>query len=250
MNIVVTAGNTIVPIDRVRCLTNIFTGRTGAGLAVHAHDMGHAVTFLTSQPEIIKKMAPVNIATSKRWSMQRYRTFEDLYQLMSEQAQSAKTDAIIHCAAVSDYLTAGVFAPTPNTTFDARSGLWGSMDNELPRMVDRVAGKIKSTEPEMWLRLVRAPKLVDLIRSAWGFRGILVKFKLEADVTEAQLLEIAEKSRVQSEAELMVANTLEGSAEVAYLLRPGHAVEKVDRNDLPARMLAVVEEIAAEKKRG
>ena len=30
MNLLVTAGNTQAPIDRVRCVTNVFSGRTGA----------------------------------------------------------------------------------------------------------------------------------------------------------------------------------------------------------------------------
>ena len=34
MKLFITAGNTQVAIDRVRCLTNIFTGRTGAGIAL------------------------------------------------------------------------------------------------------------------------------------------------------------------------------------------------------------------------
>jgi phosphopantothenate---cysteine ligase (CTP) len=47
MNLLVTAGNTQTPIDRVRCITNIFTGRTGAQVALEAHRRGHAVTHLT-----------------------------------------------------------------------------------------------------------------------------------------------------------------------------------------------------------
>ena len=31
MNLLITAGNTLAPIDRVRGLTNVFTGRTGGG---------------------------------------------------------------------------------------------------------------------------------------------------------------------------------------------------------------------------
>src|SRR5438034_5962598 len=46
MRILVTAGNTLVPIDRVRCITNIFTGRTGARIALHAQERGHDVTLL------------------------------------------------------------------------------------------------------------------------------------------------------------------------------------------------------------
>ncbi|GIW80734.1 MAG: hypothetical protein KatS3mg105_2541 [Gemmatales bacterium] len=37
MKILITAGNTLAPVDRVRCLTNIFTGRTGALVALEAH---------------------------------------------------------------------------------------------------------------------------------------------------------------------------------------------------------------------
>ena len=33
MNILITAGNTHAPIDRLRVITNVFTGRTGAHLA-------------------------------------------------------------------------------------------------------------------------------------------------------------------------------------------------------------------------
>ena len=32
MKILVTAGNTQTPIDQVRCITNVFSGRTGARL--------------------------------------------------------------------------------------------------------------------------------------------------------------------------------------------------------------------------
>ena len=37
MNLLVTAGNTQVAIDRVRCITNIFTGRTGTAIALEAY---------------------------------------------------------------------------------------------------------------------------------------------------------------------------------------------------------------------
>ncbi|HEY2908611.1 MAG TPA: phosphopantothenoylcysteine decarboxylase, partial [Gemmataceae bacterium] len=51
MNILVTAGNTQAPVDRVRCLTNIFSGRTGAAIALAAWTRGHTVTLATSHPE-------------------------------------------------------------------------------------------------------------------------------------------------------------------------------------------------------
>ncbi len=110
-------------------------------------------------------------------------------------------------------------------------------------MVSRNAAKIRSVEPELWLRLTLAPKLIDQIRSAWGFRGILVKFKLEVGLNDARLLEVAEKSRLHSEADLMVANTLEGASSWAYLgaLESGYA--RVTRAELPSALLDAIEQL-------
>ncbi len=109
-------------------------------------------------------------------------------------------------------------------------------------MVEHAAGKIKSNEPELWLRLLRAPKLIDLVRPAWGFNGVLVKFKLEVDTGDEQLLAVAEKSRTHSRADLMVANTLEGAMEWAYLGPLAAGYERVSRRLLPERLLEAVEQ--------
>ena len=53
MNLLVTAGNTHAPIDRVRVITNVFSGRTGAAIARAAVGRGHRATLLTSHPETI-----------------------------------------------------------------------------------------------------------------------------------------------------------------------------------------------------
>ncbi len=53
MNVLVTAGNTLVPIDQVRCISNVFTGKTGAAIALCAHGRGHRVTLITSHPEAV-----------------------------------------------------------------------------------------------------------------------------------------------------------------------------------------------------
>src|SRR5437588_13123466 len=83
VNVLVTAGNTQVPIDRVRCLTNLFTGRTGAQIALRAHEWGHTVILLTSHPDVVAKLhgGPV---LSDRWLVRPYHTFADLRRLMGE----------------------------------------------------------------------------------------------------------------------------------------------------------------------
>ncbi len=236
MNVLVTAGNTLVPIDRVRCLTNVFTGRTGAAIARCAWERGHRVTLLTSHPEVVE--APPD----ERWVLAPYRTFDDLQNLMHEQVMRGKLDAVIHCAAVSDYLAGGIFAPREGTHFRPENGHWESDNTAGPALIDRTAGKVKSDEPELWLRLVRAPKLIDCIRRDWGFRGLLVKFKLEVGVSDEQLLAVAERSRQQSAADFLVANTLEGASEWAFLGPLEGQYQRVLRPELAERLLIALEQ--------
>jgi phosphopantothenoylcysteine synthetase/decarboxylase len=237
MNLLVTAGNTLAPIDRVRGITNVFTGRTGAGIAAHAAQHGHAVTLLTSHPEALEQFGPV-----PGCDVRRYRTFDELAERLEALARGGGFDAIVHCAAVSDYRPAGVYAPAPGTRFDPAAARWLTADNEVsPVLVDRAAGKVKSDEPELWLRLERTPKLIDALRRDWGFAGVLVKFKLEVGLTEEELLAVAERSRRQSGADLMVANTLEGAPFWALLGPLDGRYERVSRPDLAGRLLGAVE---------
>ena len=238
MNILVTAGNTLAPIDRVRCLTNIFTGRTGAQIALHAYQRGHHVTLLTSQPDVVNELHQDNEVLNERWTVCRYRTFNDLQARMAELVGRPGFDTIVHCAAVSDYLVDGVFAPEPGTSFQPNERRW---EGSPPSLANMAAGKVKSDASELWLRLVRAPKLIDRVRTDWNFHGILVKFKLEVGVGDERLLEIAEQSRRHSDADLMVANTLEGSAHWAYLGPLDGKYERVSRRELAARLVEVME---------
>jgi phosphopantothenoylcysteine synthetase/decarboxylase len=250
MHLLVTAGNTVVFVDRVRCLTNIFTGRTGTRIAVKAYERDHHVTLLTSHPEVIPQSLQTLGPNPDYWQVRPYQTFDELRQLMDEAIVNGPLHAVIHCAAVSDYLSAGVFAPGPATHFDPENGHWESSRPVPPSLVDRAAGKVKSDEPELWLRLVRAPKLIDHCRTTWGFAGVLVKFKLEAGIPDEQLLEVAERSRRHSAADLMVANTLEEAGQWAFLGPLGGRYERVSREELAARLLDEVEQLHEARSHG
>jgi phosphopantothenate---cysteine ligase (CTP) len=235
MHLFVTAGNTQAPIDRVRCITNVFTGRTGTAIALRAWERGHTVTFLTSHPEAVTDLHTGG-APSQRWQLFRFRTFDDLHDLMARHIPTVKFEGVIHCAAVSDYLVGGIYGAADGTDADHSQRRWSVQTTAIP-----TAAKLKSDAPELWLRLVRAPKLIDLVRREWGFRGVLVKFKLEVDVTEAELLDVAERSRRQSGADLMVANTLDDMAHWAYLGPDADRYERVPRPELADRLLDAVE---------
>lgn len=224
MKILVTAGNTQTPIDRVRCITNVFTGRTGANLAVAARDRGHAVTLVTSHPEVLDTIPGTNPRTAPDWQLERYGTFEELESILVRRVANGSFDAIIHAAAVNDYHLVGTYS---------RVG---------EEFVDVSAGKVKGNHPDLWLRLTPAPKLIDKFRVPWGFAGTLVKFKLEVGVTETELLAIAETSRVHSSADLMVANTLEGMKEWAYVGAGGN-YRRVARPELATAVLDAIESL-------
>jgi phosphopantothenate-cysteine ligase/phosphopantothenoylcysteine decarboxylase/phosphopantothenate--cysteine ligase len=236
MHVVVTAGNTHVLVDRVRCITNIFTGRTGTRLALEAHRRGHSVTLLTSHPEVVVELADQPPTSGPGFRVRRFRSFDDLHELMEDLLSppaGLNVDAVLHCAAVSDYQVTGAFALDPVT-------------GERQALSE---GKIKSGYPELWLKLVPTIKLVDQIRKPWGFQGILVKFKLEVGLSERELLRVAESARLQSQADLVCANTIEGMAEWA-ILGAGEHYEKIERHELAPRLLSTVERLAAKRCSG
>ncbi|MGF1579193.1 MAG: phosphopantothenoylcysteine decarboxylase [Gemmataceae bacterium] len=248
MKLLVTAGNTLVLIDKVRAITNIFTGRTGAKIGLHAQRIGHSVRLLTSHPEVVDRLLLEDPGHPPIQNIHTYRTFEDLANLMRHQIVNHPPDAIVHCAAVNDYQPVGVYARSEGTSFDPESLEW--LSDERPTLRDVKAGKVKSDATEIWLRLTKTPKLVDKIRSEWDFHGVLVKFKLEVGVDEAELLERAEKSRVHSTANLMVANTLEDSQDWAHIGPIGGCYQKITRETLPSCLIQEIEKLYQEQTNG
>lgn len=215
----VTAGSTASPIDKVRVITNIFRGRTGEHIARTAAQLGWRVTLLSSASPTDGQDDPLLL------ERKRYRTFDDLAALMESEIVGGKYDAIVHSAAVSDYRVRGV----------CRLG-----DDGRPEYLQAegsAAAKIPSSHKQLFLELVPTLKLVDKIREPWGFRGQLVKFKLQVGMTDEELLDVARRSLVQSQADFIVANCLEWSSSYAYVLDAVGTVKKVTRDYLPHELL-------------
>lgn len=219
MNILITGGNTQTPIDKVRVISNIFKGRTAIQLAEHCFNQGHNVTLL-GNPDMKDR---VDIKNSFYYKFLPYRTYDDLFDLMKFQIKHGKFDVIIHSAAVSDYTVAGTFVKDNGNLCDLDS-----------------SGKIASDHKELYLRLVPTKKIVDKIRSSWGFEGKLVKFKLQVDMSDEDLLEVASASRLNSKADFIVANCLEWAKEKAYILGD-NLQQEVVRENLPRALLDVLE---------
>lgn len=211
--VLITAGCTTVPIDQVRAVTNIFKGRTGASIAEGFAREGHDVTLITSNRSFA--------AAESNLRMVSYKTFDDLNRVMEMEIVAHKYDTIIHSAAVSDYRVAGVF--TKNN-----DGMLAEVNSD---------NKVSSSHSELFMRLTPTVKLIDKIRTDWGFAGTLVKFKLEVGISDVRLHEIAYQSMLASRANMIVANCLEWSAHYAYIIEANGDSKKVSRRELPSALL-------------
>lgn len=134
LRVLVTSGGTREPIDGVRELANISTGRTGATIADRFTREGHSVTLLRARGSATPSAAGLR-------SLE-FTTFDNLERELERELSTQDYDVIIHAAAVSDY------------SVDAIKSNGRAVDRE--RKIESDDGLI--------LRLKRNPKLIDRIR--------------------------------------------------------------------------------------
>jgi phosphopantothenoylcysteine synthetase/decarboxylase len=233
MRFLVTAGNTRERIDDVRDWGNIFTGNTGFTIAQALTKVGE-VDLLTSNET---HLAQIHAESLPAFHGYPFRSHADLKSLLQERLKSNAYDAVFMSAAVADY--------RPARTFSVIRQEPGERPGEERWIVQDVqAGKVKSTHKKIAILGEPTEKLVDLFRSAWNFRGMLVKFKLEVGLSREELIRVASASRVASGANYLVANTLDmvhGADAGAYLLSDRDP-EWVPRAELPTRLVQLVRE--------
>jgi phosphopantothenoylcysteine synthetase/decarboxylase len=231
MKILVTAGSTQMPIDNVRTISNIFKGRTGTAIAWQATQ--HNDVTLIANRESDQMLCDLREAYGRpkhldQFKLIEYKTFDELESLMEQEIRNGHYDIVIHSAAVSDYRPVDVLAPLPHDYYNKG-------------MVSIKADKVSSDHPEIYIKCVQTPKLVDYIREPWGFNGVLVKFKLQVGITKEQLLEIARNSRKVSSADFIVANLLDDFNQPSpnmFICGDG-LLEEVSRLGLPERLLKI-----------
>lgn len=229
MKVLVTAGSTETDIDCVRNLKtiapdydmaigNAFRGATGLDISIHLHRAGNQVTLLTSDRDIYKRYGWASAG-----SLKMYRTYDELKEMMEREITAGQYDVVIHSSAVSDYYVSKVMIPI----LTIRGWDLKPVDNST---------KISSSHKELYLEMIPTEKLVDKIRSEWGFKGKLVKFKLQSNISDEKLIEIAKESMKVSGADLMVANCREWYKERAYIIGTDGLCENVSRNNLAGRL--------------
>jgi phosphopantothenoylcysteine decarboxylase/phosphopantothenate--cysteine ligase len=165
MRVLVTAGGTREAVDDVRVIANTSTGRLGARIADAAEAAGHEVLLLHGT--VAARPA------SARVRREAFESSADLARLLQRHAPGS--DAVLHAAAVSDFVP------------------------------QRAPGKLDSGLPEITLRLVRAPKLIDGLR-ALAPEALLVGYKLTARAVEEEMLAAARALLQRARLDAVVVN--------------------------------------------
>jgi phosphopantothenoylcysteine synthetase/decarboxylase len=231
MRFLVTAGNTREKIDRVRDWGNIFTGNTGYSIARALTALGD-VDLITSNRAHLAEIEAHRDSTLIHGTS--FTSHSELKSALANALKQNQYDAIFMSAAIADYRPAGSFQIIKRQTADNGEEIWTVRNVQ--------AGKVKSSYDQIAILGERTEKLVDLFRTTWAYRGMLVKFKLEVGVAPEQLVQIGQTSRKASGADYLVANTLEmveGDRAGAYLLSDV-GEEWVPREELAQRLVTLV----------
>jgi phosphopantothenoylcysteine decarboxylase/phosphopantothenate--cysteine ligase len=151
MRILITSGATREPIDAVRFLSNVSTGRTGTLLAEALAQQGHVITLLHGEAAVRPAPSIGDISTETFFST------ENLQAQLRRLLGTGIFDVVIHAAAVSDY-----------------------------RPAEASTGKLSSYAPELTLHLVPTPKLLPELKHLAPRPLKVIGFKLTAGASEAE----------------------------------------------------------------
>jgi phosphopantothenate---cysteine ligase (CTP) len=237
MNVVVTGGGTIAPIDDVRLMTNVSSGRFAAAISEACLDRGATVWHIHSPsaqlPLIRLNRFDLDAADPaiehdrleqlrQKWLIVRDRlhliplgtgTVEDYAETLKRLLLSQYIDVAFLAMAVSD------FEP------------------------EQHAGKLSSEAESLDLHCRRTPKVIRSVRD-WAPSIYLVGFKLLSGAEPHELIRVAELACHINRADLTVANdlrTLRAGQHTVHLVRIGSPAETlVPGDDLAERLVGRV----------
>ncbi len=197
MRILITSGGTKVPIDPVRDITNMSSGRFGSNIATAFLERDHDVHYMVSKYGRSPFSTTFDFYQNDNWEREignfarlhnfcqkhrkhyheyRYKDFEEYAAALEQNIKYLQPDIVLLAAAVSDYLV-------PYT------------DN-----------KMRSSD-DMTLRMTPAPKLIAKVK-LWHPETTLVGFKLLVEATDDQLFDAAQGSITTNGCDMVVANDL------------------------------------------
>lgn len=188
--VLVTLGGTSEPIDSVREIRNQATGKLGILCAKKAIQLGYQVIVIASNTvdSTLLESLPSCVL------VHRIQGVLDLQATLKEILEQNTIEIVIHTMAVSDYFVAGAY-------------------NQEQQLVQ--GSKISSDEEVLWLKLEKAPKVIQEIKQ-WQKDVFLVGFKLLVDATKDELIEKAKAQEIAAKSDLVVINNLSEISETKH----------------------------------
>ncbi len=181
VKVLITAGGTQEPIDTVRTITNLSSGRTGISLAEYLSQMGFDVTLL--QAHGTAKAEHVN-------QRDYFTSFASLDSQLKKYLSENSFTHVIHAAAVSDYSVDSI-----------------EVDGKHYRPLE--VKKVSSDAEGMNIHLKRNHKIVDRLKEYSKNKDIkVVAFKLTSHATPEQKQAAVDKLFKASHADFVVHNDL------------------------------------------
>lgn len=232
MNVVVTGGGTQAPIDDVRSIANVSSGRFSAMITEACLRRGASVWHVHSAPAQLPfaRLAQLDLSADLDKELAR------LTKLRSEWCEVADRLQLVPIGrgTVADYARTleRVFHDRP---IDVAFLAMAASDFEP----EPVSGKLDSDAESVVIRAVRAPKVIRSVRD-WAPDVYLVGFKLLSRASQDELIRKAEAAGRINRADLTVANdlqTLRAGRHTIHLVRPGHAPETLGPGDWLAERL-------------
>ncbi len=201
LNVVVTGGGTIAPIDDVRAITNVSSGRFSAEITEAFLRRGAGVQHLAPRSAVqpFEDRSRFDLDADFDDEVARMRRLRDEYATIG---RGLRTRSVVP-ATVATYakrLRECLMAQAIDITVLAMA-----VSDYEPEPIE---GKITSDRDEWTLTLRRTPKVIKHIRE-WSPRTFLVGFKLLSGASETELIETARRACVTNDADLTIANDLQ-----------------------------------------
>lgn len=233
MNIVVTGGGTIAPIDSVRLITNVSSGRFSAQISEACVEKGAHVWHLHAPTAELpfQRRALFDLETAdEETEINRLRTLRRDWLARKERLQ------LIPCGSgtVAEYADCLERVLTANSIDIAFLAMAVSDYESRP-----IKGKIESRAETLQLSLVRTPKIIQSVKT-WSPNVFLVGFKLTSNAARDDLIRQAEIACEVNRADVTVANdlsTLQASRHTIHLVRLGQPVETIGPGPMIAEQL-------------
>lgn len=181
IKILVTAGGTQEPVDTVRVLSNLSSGRTGVRIAEYLTQMGFDVTLLQAHGSAKTDQVP---------HREIFVTFKSLDEKLKQLLSDGSYSHVIHAAAVSDYSVDHIEAG-------------GNRYQALERK------KLSSDVESMTIHLKRNHKIVNRLKSYSSNKDLqVIAFKLTSHASTEEKAMAVEKLFVASGADYVIHNDL------------------------------------------